>query len=173
MVARNPDTMNAGGRGKAQRAPVSRSPRPKGIAMSKPARRNYCGSTEHAFNRRTFLEGGIATALGMSLGGLEAGYNVAWAEELRKQKKQVLLLWLAGGASQFETWDPKPGRPTGGPFKSIPTNVPGVPICELMPKMAQMMDRVAVVRSLDTRIGDHGGSTSLMETGRGTDPGIE
>lgn len=141
--------------------------------MSKPGPRNYCGSPEHSFNRRTFLEGGIATALGLSLGGLEAGYNVAWAEELRKQKKQVLLLWLAGGASQLETWDPKPGRPTGGPFKSIPTNVPGVHICELMPKMAQMMDRVAVVRSLDTRIGDHGGATTLMETGRGKDPGIE
>jgi hypothetical protein len=80
---------------------------------------------------------------------------------------------LAGGSSQLETWDPKPGRPTGGPFKAIPTNVPGVHIGELMPKMAQMMDRVAIVRSLDTRIGDHGSATTLMETGRGNDPGIE
>jgi hypothetical protein len=89
-----------------------------------------------------------------------------WADELRRQQKRVLLLWLAGGSSQLETWDPKPGRPTGGPFKAIPTNVPGVHICELMPKMAKLMNRVALVRSLDTRIADHGQAADMMQRGR-------
>src|SRR5262245_18935396 len=96
-------------------------------------RKNYCGSPEHGFNRRQFIQSGVASALGVSLGGLQAAYNVAWADELRREKKQVLLLWLAGGASQLETWDPKPGKPTGGPFKAIPTAATGIHICELMP----------------------------------------
>lgn len=103
---------------------------------------------------------------------MTAGYNPVWAEELRQQKKQVLLLWLAGGASQMETWDPKPGHVNGGPFLSIPTAVPGVHISELMPRMAKLMDRTAIIRSLDTRVGNHGGGASLMETGRTPEPGL-
>src|SRR5882672_6940652 len=122
----------------------------------------YCNSPEHTLNRRLFLQGGIASALGLSLGGLEIPGPSLWADELRKEQKHVLLLWLAGGSSQLETWDPKPGRPTGGPFKAISTNVSGTHICELMPKTAQLMDRLAVVRSLNTRIGDHGQAAELM-----------
>lgn len=117
-------------------------------------------------DRRLFLKGVGATALGVSLGGLDAAYHPALAEELRAKKKSVLLLWLAGGASQLEMWDPKPGRPTGGPFLSIPTRVPGVHIGELMPRVARIMDRVAVVRSLNTRVGDHGGGAQVVQTGR-------
>ena len=126
----------------------------------------FCGSPEHAINRRLFLQGGVATALGVTAGGLEAFSNRLLAGELRRQQKHVLLLWLAGGSSQLETWDPKPGRPTGGPFRAIPTAVPGIHISELMPKMARLMDRVGVVRSLDTRIGEHGQVAELMHRGR-------
>src|SRR2546423_373524 len=76
-------------------------------------RKQFCGSPEHSLDRRLFLQGGIATALGVSLAGLEAPLHAAAAAELGKKKRQVLLLWLAGGSSQLETWDPKPGRPTG------------------------------------------------------------
>ncbi|TMQ35595.1 MAG: DUF1501 domain-containing protein [Planctomycetota bacterium] len=125
------------------------------------ARKSFCGSPEHTIDRRLFLQGGVATALGVSLAGLGAPLDSLWAGEVRKEKKHVLLLWLAGGASQLETWDPKPGRPTGGPFKAIPTTVPGIHICELLPKMAKLMDRVALVRSLDTKIGDHGQAAEI------------
>src|SRR5438309_11273154 len=117
-------------------------------------------------NRRLFLQGGLASALGLSLGGLEIPGASLWASESRRAPKHVLLLWLAGGASQLETWDPKPGRPTGGPFKSIPTVVPGTHVCELLPKMAKIMDRVGLVRGLDTKSGDHGQAASLMHLGR-------
>ncbi len=133
--------------------------------MSK-AGKQFCGSPEHTLDRRLFLQGGITTALGVTLGGLGLARDNLCAGELRKQGKHLLLLWLAGGASQLETWDPKPGRPTGGPFKAIPTAVPGTHICELMPKTARLMDKVAVVRSLDTRIGEHGQAADMMQRGR-------
>src|SRR5207249_194540 len=137
------------------------------------ALKQFCGSPEHAIDRRLFLQGGLATALGVGLAGLEAPGHALFASEVAKQKKHVLLLWLAGGASQLETWDPKPGRPTGGPFKSIPTCVPGVHICELMPKMAKLMHKVGVVRSLDTRIGDHGQAADIMQRGRKNEASVE
>jgi hypothetical protein len=119
-----------------------------------------------------FLKGGLATAAGFGLSGLEIPIDNLWAGELKKQQKHVLLLWLAGGASQLETWDPKPGRPTGGPFKAIPTAVTGIHISELMPKMAKLMNRVAIVRSLDTRIGDHGQAAQMMQHGRRPEVGV-
>ena len=64
---------------------------------------------------------------------------------------------MNGGASQFETFDMKPGRPTGGPFRPISTNVAGTQVCELMPKMAQQMDKIAVIRSMQTSEVDHPG----------------
>src|SRR5205823_4491840 len=105
--------------------------------------------------------------------GIEAPSRAWAAPEVAKKKRQVLLLWLAGGASQLETWDPKPGRPTGGPFKAIPTSVPGVHVCELMPRMAKLMHKVGVVRSLDTRIGDHGQAADVMQRGRKNEASVE
>src|SRR5438105_15383032 len=117
-------------------------------------------------DRRLFLQGGVAPTLSVGLAGLGAPLDSLLAGEIRKKKKHVLLLWLAGGASQLETWDPKPGRPTGGPFRAIPTTVPGIHICELLPRMAKLVDRVALVRSLDTKIGDHGQAAEMMQRGR-------
>src|SRR5437763_10660428 len=90
----------------------------------------------------------------------------ALAGELKKRQKRVILLWLAGGASQLETWDPKPGTPTGGPFRAVPTNVPGIHVSELMPEMAKRMQDTCVIRSLNTKIGDHGTGAKLMMRGR-------
>jgi hypothetical protein len=79
---------------------------------------------------------------------------------------QVLFLWLAGGASQFEMWDPKPGRATGGPFRAISTSVPGVQVGELMPRLAKRMHKLTVVRSLSTGISEHFQAADLISTGR-------
>ncbi len=126
-----------------------------------------------SINRRGFLGttaavGAAAFASDMTL--LDALKNPVVAGELKKQQKHVILLWLAGGASQLETWDPKPGRPTGGPFRAIQTAVPGVEISELLPKNAQRLKHTAIIRSLNTRIADHGGGASLMELGRRQEP---
>ncbi|MBX3399786.1 MAG: DUF1501 domain-containing protein [Gemmataceae bacterium] len=83
------------------------------------------------------------------------------------------MLWLAGGASQLETWDPKPGASTGGPFRAIPTDVPGVHISELMPEMAKRMKHVCVLRGLDTKNGDHGSAAVTMMRGRRNEAGLK
>jgi len=94
------------------------------------------------------------------------------ADELKRQQKRVIVLWLAGGASQLETFDPKPGRPTGGPFKAIPTAVPGTHISELMPQIAQRVGQMAIIRSLSTGNADHGGGAQLMHLGRREEPTV-
>ena len=68
-------------------------------------------------------------------------------------RKAVILLWLSGGPSQIDTWDPKPDAPgeVRGPFGSIATKVPGVRVCEHFPLQAKIVDRLALVRSVDCR----------------------
>lgn len=132
-------------------------------------------STVRSVSRRGFLGAAAigASAFAADMTVLNALRTPALAEELRRQQKSVMLLWLAGGASQLETWDPKPGAPTGGPFAKIQTTVPGLEISELLPQLAQRMDTTAVIRSLNTKIADHGGGYKLMETGRRSEPGTE
>lgn len=136
----------------------------------------FCGSPEHGLSRRGFLGSSAiasATAFAANMRALDVLQNQALASELKRQQKSVILLWLAGGASQLETWDPKPGRPTGGPFRAISTQVAGVEVSELLPKMAQRMKTTAIIRSLNTRNGDHGGGTVLMETGRPKEAAVD
>ncbi len=142
--------------------------------MAERRRDDFCGSPDHAVGRRRFLgvmaAGAAAFAADMTV--LDALKSPVLAGELKKQQKRVILLWLAGASSQLETWDPKPGTPTGGPFRAIDTNVPGVRISELMPRMAARMDRTCIVRSLNTKNGDHGGAARLMMRGRMEDPSV-
>lgn len=125
-----------------------------------------CGTTEHTVSRRRFL-GGVAAGAG--LGWLT---RPAVSATLAQRQRQVLVIWLAGGASQLETWDPKPGTDTGGPFRAIPTSVPGTMISELMPGTAKIMHKLAVVRGLNTSEDDHGKGHYLMHTGRRQMPGV-
>ncbi len=119
-------------------------------------------------DRRKFLA--TSAALGAMACADMSGVNVlsspAIASELKKKQKRVILFWLAGGASQLETWDPKPGASTGGPFRAISTDVPGVHISELMPEMAKRMKNTCLIRGLNTRNGDHGSGAKLMMRGR-------
>jgi hypothetical protein len=137
-------------------------------------RDTFCGSPEHPISRRGFL-GTLAAgtaAFAADMTGLESLKTPALAADLKKQQKRVILLWLAGGASQLETWDPKPGAETGGPLRPIGTTVPGVYISELMPKMAQRIKHTCIIRSLNTRNGDHGGGAKLMMRGRMDEPNL-
>jgi hypothetical protein len=135
---------------------------------------SFCGSPEHAVSRRGFLAGVAAgaAAFAADMTALDVLTAPALAAELKRTQKRVILLWLAGGASQLETWDPKPGAPTGGPFRSIATSVPGLSISELLPRMAQRMEDTCVIRSLNTKIGDHGQGARLMMQGRRDDPSV-
>src|SRR6516225_3464532 len=128
----------------------------------------FCGSPDHAISRRGFLGGTLAAGAGIfaDMTQLDILSNSALAAELKKKQKRVIMLWLAGGASQLETFDPKPGAVTGGPYRSIQTSVPGVQISELMPKMAKRLKDTAIIRSLNTRNGDHGSGAMMMMRGR-------
>lgn len=126
-------------------------------------------------SRRSLLTASAlgATACAADMTQLDQLCNPLIAADLKQQQKRVILLWLAGGASQLETWDPKPGRETGGPFRAIPTAVPGVHISELMPQMAKRLKHTAIIRSLNTRNGDHGGAARMMHLGRRDEPNLK
>jgi len=116
------------------------------------------------------LTGGAAS---LTLPGVSFAGEVPAASSLKQQQKRVLFLWLAGGSSQFEMWDPKPGRETGGPFRDIGTAVSGYRVCELMPKLATRMNKIAVVRSLNTKISEHFQAADLVSTGWPKEPALE
>lgn len=80
--------------------------------------------------------------------------------------RNVILLWMTGGPSQTDTFDMKPGHAHGGEFKEISTVAPGLRFCEHLPGLAAMADRLAVVRSLTTKEGDHARGTYLVHTGQ-------
>jgi len=127
----------------------------------------FCGSEDHAVSRRGFLgTAALSAATFAGMSALDVLSNPVLAGELKKKQKRVILLWLAGGASQLETWDPKPGASTGGPFRAIKTDVPGTEISELMPEMAKRMKTTCVIRGLNTKNGDHGGGAKIMMRGR-------
>ena len=68
----------------------------------------------------------------------------AAAEQLAKNQKRILCFYMAGGLSQLESWNPKPKTDTGGPFRAIPTSVPGVHISELLPNVAKQMHHLMI-----------------------------
>ncbi|MBI3836373.1 MAG: DUF1501 domain-containing protein [Planctomycetia bacterium] len=124
-----------------------------------------CRSPEHMFERRKFL-GGLAGGVGAATTLNFSGLLDAAMPELDAAQKHILIIWLAGGLSQLESWDPKPKTDTGGPFRAIPTSVPGTHICELLPYTARQMHHLALVRSINTKENDHGKGHYCMTTGR-------
>ena len=93
------------------------------------------------------------------------GSFAAEAQKHPQRKRSCILLWMPGGPSQLDTWDPKPGHANGGPFKAISTSASGVSISEHLPGLARQMNHAAVIRSMSTKEGDHNRATSLMQTG--------
>lgn len=129
---------------------------------------NYaCRSNEHNLARRQFL-GGLGAA--GAVAGVSSLVNPVAAAQLASQQKRVLTVFMSGGLSQIESWDPKPGTLNGGPFRAIPTSVPGVHISELLPKTAQHMHRMGLIRSVNTSESDHGLSRYKIERGHGKSP---
>jgi hypothetical protein len=135
----------------------------------------FCPGHEHV-SRRALLKGLAFGGVGAAAVALMNWGNLvdapAFAAEAKKKSKQCVLLWMNGGASQFETFDMKIGRPTGGPFRDIKTNLPGYHVCELLPKMAQQIDKLTVIRSMRTSEVDHPGGIHLMHTGYSMAAGV-
>jgi len=83
--------------------------------------------------------------------------NAAAKGKSASSGKSVILLWMTGGPSQIDTWDPKPDRPlqNRGPFGTINTALPGVRICEHLPKQAAILDKITLIRSVDAKGSNH------------------
>ncbi len=124
--------------------------------------KSICPTHEH-LSRRAWLKGTLGAASGASV--MNWGSLVSAHHTEKLDHKHCILIWLNGGISQFETFDMKVGRPTGGLFREISTNVAGTRICELMPEISQRMDKIAVIRSMHTSQIDHPGGIYLMHTG--------
>ncbi len=87
------------------------------------------------------------------------------AAELRKRGKSMILLWMQGAPSQFETFDPKPGTPEGGETRAIKTNVPGIEIAHDWTETAKVMDHVSLIRSMTNKEGNHQRASYQLHTG--------
>lgn len=119
---------------------------------------NYQGRTREGLSfggRRGMLKAGLAGIAGLSLPELLR--TRADAAGGAKKNKSCILLWMAGGPSHIDTWDSKPDRPANnrGPFGVTQTKLPGVIICEHLPKQAAMLDRFTIIRSVDARHSNH------------------
>lgn len=115
-------------------------------------------------SRRQFLR-----TIGWGTAGLAGlGWHdllLAAQPALRKQGKSVIVLWMAGGPSQFDTFDPKPGVPNGGTVKAIATSVPGIEIAHHWPNVAKQMNDIALIRSMTNKEGNHQRATYQLHTG--------
>src|SRR6266581_826385 len=113
-----------------------------------------------AMSRRGFLRWLGAGTVGVSMFDRLSLFG----EELRRQRRSCILLWMAGGPSQFETLDPKPGAETQGPTRAIATATPGIAIAEHWPRLARVSSDLAILRSMTSREGNHGRATYLLHT---------
>ncbi len=125
---------------------------------------------DRVIGRRDFLRG-------ISAAGLAAG-TLGWSDlmaaqsaELRRQGMSCILLWMQGGPSQFETFSPKSGGDNTA--KAINTKVSGIDICEYWPKLAGVMDDLAIIRSMTSKEGNHQRATYQLHTGYAPTPTVK
>jgi hypothetical protein len=116
-------------------------------------------------DRRRMLKAMACGACGVSVSGWLPTLAQAVAADPRR-RRHCILLWMAGGPAQTDTFDMKPGHENGGEFKEIATNVPGVRFSEHLPQLAKHADKLAIIRSLTTKEGDHERGAYLMRTGQ-------
>src|SRR5262245_3443484 len=103
-------------------------------------------------SRRAWLHHAAIGTAGVAFSGW-FGQLAAQAVRDPHRKRACILLWMAGGPSQIDTFDPKPGHANGGPFHEIATSASGVRISQHLPKLAQQMQHLAVIRSMQTKEG--------------------
>ena len=128
-----------------------------------------CTPTDHRLSRRQWL-GGMAGAA--AAGMLGQFCQPVIAQELQRRRKQVLFIWLDGGMSQLESWDPKPNTQFGGPFRAIPTAVAGIHVSELFPQTARQMRHLAIIRSLHTQDNSHSAGVGRIQRGDPANRGV-
>jgi uncharacterized protein (DUF1501 family) len=123
-------------------------------------------------HRRALLQAGVSSVFAalasrcLSPGAAMAGTAPA------PHARACILLWLNGGPSHIDTFDPKPGRPTAGPFKAIKTRIPGMSLSEHLPRLADRADKIALVRSISSKEGNHPRAQYYAHTGYAPTPTV-
>src|SRR5436190_17465018 len=125
-------------------------------------------------SRCDFLHLGTLGALGLSLSDWFR-LRASAADGARLPAKSCILIWLDGGPSHLDTFDPKPDAPAEirSQFKAIGTAVDGIQICEHLPRTAAVMRDVALIRSLTHELGNHDVGTRFLLTGHRPTPAME
>jgi hypothetical protein len=124
-------------------------------------------------SRRSTLKAGVAGIAGLTLPGLlQAQANAEAAGRKMPSHRAVILLWMTGGPSHIDTWDVKPDAPPEirGPFGNIATKLPGVRLCEYLPKQAAMLDKLTIIRSVDCRFSNHEPNMVMQTANRQAEP---
>ncbi len=119
-------------------------------------------------DRRDFLRIGLGSTAAAAFGPQVLGATPA----RRARGQAVIVLFMEGGPSQLDTFDLKPGRETGGPFREIETAARGVRICEHLPRLAAEMKDVSLIRSMTSTEGDHQRGQYLLHTGQKPEPAV-
>lgn len=127
----------------------------------------------HEVSRRGFLKVGTGGLLSLLMAQF-IDPRTAFAQTTAKngKSKSCILLWMNGGPSHLDTFDPKPGTTNGGPFKAIKTRVPEIEICEHLPNLAEVTDKMAIIRGMTSKEGNHQRAQYLMHTGYVPNPTI-
>jgi hypothetical protein len=124
-------------------------------------------------SRRNLLKASLAGIAGLTVPALlRTRARAADAGRPLPSNKSVILLWMTGGPSHIDTWDPKPDRPlqNRGPFGVTATKLPGVFLCEHLPKQAALLDRFTLIRSVDARHSNHEPNTVFQTANRDAEP---
>ncbi len=126
-------------------------------------------------NRREFLEIGGLSALGLTLSNFfRAQASAPASAGTRRSNMNCILMWMQGGPSHIDTFDPKPDAPAEirGDFATIPTRLPGVRLSEHLPLVAQQLDKISVIRGHDPMNGSHGTADHIMMSGHRFNPSL-
>ncbi len=127
----------------------------------------------NALDRRSLLGVGTSAFFSALVSRYFAeGDAFAASPERPAKAKACIVLWLNGGPSHVDTFDPKPGRPTGGPFKAIRTRAPNMLLSEHLPLLAERANRLAVVRSMSSKEGNHERAQYYVHTGYAPNPTV-
>lgn len=121
-------------------------------------------------SRRHLLQFLSACGLTLALPGMTAK---AAARRSNERQKSLITLWMNGGMSQLETWDPHPGTPSGGETKDIATTVKEIRISDMLPQIAEQMHSCMLIRSLTSKEGDHERGSAFVKTGYRPEPTLK
>ena len=116
-------------------------------------------------SRRSFFKSGISSFLGLVAMQHFGSNSLAQLEDVVPRAKHCIVLFMSGGASQMDTFDPKPGTKNGGPFAAIPTSVKDIQVSEHFPNVAEQAHHLSIIRSMVSREGNHERARYLLHTG--------